>query len=347
MVLFLVAQFLYPWRREVMWGIRNCVIAPFGIVTFYVSYIGDVFTSLAKVFTDIAYSACFFASGAQRSRRAIRPAHTNAHARLRRNVARWPTTVCVCVCWTRRLPGPLWVHDVPPVTLVRGGGQASALRTAPLVPHAPKLPPLPRHGEAISLPRQRIQGAPRSSETASVRDHPLPHTLCGCICVCVFGCAFCVSVPLRVSVPACLAQYAFAHSVVLFGVFHPTVKSTDHEVTPYQARCHSCTAAQIAAQCNVLLAMSISACRIRAPSRHPLSHASPARPQALWIASLALSTLYTYSWDVIMDWGLGRPQHSGLRERLMYRRVWVYYGAFPLFARLPVWCCARSQPLCP
>lgn len=65
------------------------------------------------------------------------------------------------------------------------------------------------------------------------------------------------------------------------------------------------------------------------PHRSPRSHAHaapPARVQALWIFSLAVSTLYTYSWDVTMDWGLGRPQYNGLRKRLMYRRVWVYYG---------------------
>ena len=41
------------------------------------------------------------------------------------------------------------------------------------------------------------------------------------------------------------------------------------------------------------------------------------------------STLYTYSWDVTMDWSLlrcschGNTEHPGLRARMMYRRKWT------------------------
>lgn len=77
------------------------------------------------------------------------------------------------------------------------------------------------------------------------------------------------------------SQYAFAHSVVLFGVFHPSFKSTTTHVGLYQS---------------------------------------------LWILSLALSTMYTFSWDVLMDWGLGYRKHGYLRERLMFKRKWIYYG---------------------
>ena len=40
----------------------------------------------------------------------------------------------------------------------------------------------------------------------------------------------------------------------------------------------------------------------------------------------AVSTAYTWSWDVFMDWGLGQKKHRYLAERLMYSRRWVYYG---------------------
>eukprot|EP00753_Platysulcus_tardus_P019088 PLAT7049.2.p1 GENE.PLAT7049.2~~PLAT7049.2.p1 ORF type:complete len:780 (-),score=368.98 PLAT7049.2:71-2410(-) len=68
---------------------------------------------------------------------------------------------------------------------------------------------------------------------------------------------------------------------------------------------------------------------------HPLKY-NPSNPYSpinyLWMASLALSTLYTYSWDVKMDWDLaqcgGNVRHFFLREHLLYvKRVWFYYVA--------------------
>ena len=49
--------------------------------------------------------------------------------------------------------------------------------------------------------------------------------------------------------------------------------------------------------------------------------------QIFWTIAYASSTLYTYSWDVFMDWSLGDLLHGGLRERRMYRRKSVYYTA--------------------
>ena len=49
--------------------------------------------------------------------------------------------------------------------------------------------------------------------------------------------------------------------------------------------------------------------------------------QVLWTICYASSTLYTYSWDVLMDWSLGDSKNGGLRERRMYRRKSVYYIA--------------------
>ena len=48
----------------------------------------------------------------------------------------------------------------------------------------------------------------------------------------------------------------------------------------------------------------------------------------LWVASYALSTLYTYSWDVLMDWGLGFKDFGFLRKRRMISFMrWPYYTA--------------------
>lgn len=49
--------------------------------------------------------------------------------------------------------------------------------------------------------------------------------------------------------------------------------------------------------------------------------------QVLWLLSMVASTIYTFSWDVLMDWGLGWRKHRMLRERRMFRKTWIYYGA--------------------
>jgi len=48
---------------------------------------------------------------------------------------------------------------------------------------------------------------------------------------------------------------------------------------------------------------------------------------ALFVVFFVISTLYTYSWDVSMDWGLARPKHGFLRSELMFHRRWVYWTA--------------------
>ena len=49
--------------------------------------------------------------------------------------------------------------------------------------------------------------------------------------------------------------------------------------------------------------------------------------QIFWTFAYASSTLYTYSWDIFMDWSLGDRNHSLLRERRMFRSKGVYYVA--------------------
>lgn len=49
--------------------------------------------------------------------------------------------------------------------------------------------------------------------------------------------------------------------------------------------------------------------------------------QVAWIVLFTLSSLYTWAWDVTMDWGLGRPQFKLLGDRQMFSRKWVYYVA--------------------
>eukprot|EP00656_Telonema_subtile_P004367 TRINITY_DN11984_c0_g1_i3.p1 TRINITY_DN11984_c0_g1~~TRINITY_DN11984_c0_g1_i3.p1 ORF type:complete len:238 (+),score=68.18 TRINITY_DN11984_c0_g1_i3:90-803(+) len=47
----------------------------------------------------------------------------------------------------------------------------------------------------------------------------------------------------------------------------------------------------------------------------------------LFIVVVALSTLYTYSWDVLQDWSLGDKQNGYLRETLMFRHHCYYWAA--------------------
>ena len=44
-----------------------------------------------------------------------------------------------------------------------------------------------------------------------------------------------------------------------------------------------------------------------------------------WIVSLVISSLYSYLWDIFMDWGMGSRRHAGLRDQLMYPGRAVYY----------------------
>ncbi|GMF21378.1 unnamed protein product [Phytophthora fragariaefolia] len=46
-----------------------------------------------------------------------------------------------------------------------------------------------------------------------------------------------------------------------------------------------------------------------------------------WLFLFTASSLYTWVWDVTMDWGLGRPQFEFLGDSQMFSRKWVYYAA--------------------
>jgi xenotropic and polytropic retrovirus receptor 1 len=48
--------------------------------------------------------------------------------------------------------------------------------------------------------------------------------------------------------------------------------------------------------------------------------------QFFWTGVFVASSLYSFTWDVYMDWGLGIPKHQFLGPRLMYpRRIYYYY----------------------
>ncbi|KAJ8523737.1 hypothetical protein ON010_g17382 [Phytophthora cinnamomi] len=67
---------------------------------------------------------------------------------------------------------------------------------------------------------------------------------------------------------------------------------------------------------------------------HPL-HSDNSEENALqvrmfvvaWLFLFTASSLYTWVWDVTMDWGLGRPQFKFLGDSQMFSHKWVYYAA--------------------
>lgn len=52
--------------------------------------------------------------------------------------------------------------------------------------------------------------------------------------------------------------------------------------------------------------------------------------QVLWLYTVTINTMYSFLWDVIMDWGLARSPTSHyplLRSELLYRQPLFYYAA--------------------
>lgn len=46
-------------------------------------------------------------------------------------------------------------------------------------------------------------------------------------------------------------------------------------------------------------------------------------PQILWFGLYVVSTLYTFMWDILQDWGLGYSAHGFLRRKRLFSRPWV------------------------
>jgi hypothetical protein len=54
--------------------------------------------------------------------------------------------------------------------------------------------------------------------------------------------------------------------------------------------------------------------------------------EMLWLYAVIINTLYSFAWDVFMDWGLGfprdrmgRPQYLFLRPHLDFKFPLIYY----------------------
>ncbi|CAM9832553.1 unnamed protein product [Pylaiella littoralis] len=56
-------------------------------------------------------------------------------------------------------------------------------------------------------------------------------------------------------------------------------------------------------------------------------HSTTTAVRILWFVMYVVSTLYTFSWDVLQDWGLGYPAYGFLRKKRLFSNPSVYYAA--------------------
>eukprot|EP00752_Nemacystus_decipiens_P005274 g4784.t1 len=56
-------------------------------------------------------------------------------------------------------------------------------------------------------------------------------------------------------------------------------------------------------------------------------HSTTTAVKILWFVMYVVSTLYTFTWDVLQDWGLGHPAYAFLRKKRLFSSPSVYYAA--------------------
>jgi len=88
-------------------------------------------------------------------------------------------------------------------------------------------------------------------------------------------------------------KYAMSQTVTLFGAFHPIYLLHSHETRHH---------------------------------KYVVSKDDINLFQEFWMGLFMASSLYSFSWDVLMDWGLGRPNFAFLGPRLMFPNKFYYYG---------------------
>ena len=88
-------------------------------------------------------------------------------------------------------------------------------------------------------------------------------------------------------------KYAMSQTVTLFGTFHPIYLLHSHETKHH---------------------------------KYVVSKDDINLFQEFWMGLFIASSLYSFSWDVLMDWGLGRPKFALLGPRLMFPNKFYYYA---------------------
>jgi hypothetical protein len=86
------------------------------------------------------------------------------------------------------------------------------------------------------------------------------------------------------------AKYALSQTVTLFGAFHPLYMELDSQIGSGGLKLF----------------------------------------QLFWMLVFVSSSLYSFTWDVFMDWGLGKPSYGYLGPSLMYPRRSYYYATMAI-----------------
>jgi hypothetical protein len=86
------------------------------------------------------------------------------------------------------------------------------------------------------------------------------------------------------------AKYALSQTVTLFGAFHPLYMELDSHIDDGGLKLF----------------------------------------QVFWMLLFVSSSLYSFTWDVFMDWGLGKPSYGYLGPSLMYPRRSYYYATIAI-----------------
>lgn len=213
LILYTVKCLIFPLRTRLpMWiAIKQVIIAPFITPTFFVTYVGDVFTSMVKVFQDLLFSVCFIAYGDFLNleidhKTGVRTGNKGHHFQAWTHSFWYKQIAIPLVCIL-----PLWI----------------------------------RFNQCL---RKYVDTGKR-----------MPHL-------------------------ANAFKYALSSSVALFGSVHPLYKGIS-----------------------------------------PANHDRHALFQIFWLGLFILSSLYSFFWDVYMDWGLGRLDYGFLGPRLMFPKKIHYY----------------------
>eukprot|EP00586_Coscinodiscus_wailesii_P022591 CAMPEP_0172520016 /NCGR_PEP_ID=MMETSP1066-20121228/291753_1 /TAXON_ID=671091 /ORGANISM="Coscinodiscus wailesii, Strain CCMP2513" /LENGTH=854 /DNA_ID=CAMNT_0013302695 /DNA_START=63 /DNA_END=2627 /DNA_ORIENTATION=- len=224
LVIYTLYKLVVPWStRGPLWShIISCLTAPLTSPTFFDTYVGDVFTSMVKIFQDMAWTICFIASGD------FLISEDTDGIELRN----WHTT--------------FWYKKV-------------------LIPVICLFPLVIRFNQCLRKFMDTGEHWPNMAN------------------------AF---------------KYAMSQTVTLFGAFEPLYHL--HASRVDMSDFENSGQMPLAPQHNMF--------------------------QLFWMTMFVASSLYSFFWDLYVDWGLGRMSHAFLGPRLMFPRKIYYYGV--IFADL-------------
>mmetsp|Transcript_15878 Transcript_15878/g.33577 ORF Transcript_15878/g.33577 Transcript_15878/m.33577 type:complete len:856 (-) Transcript_15878:67-2634(-) len=220
LILYTMKCLIFPLKTRIpLWrAIRNVITAPLVSPTFFLTYVGDVFTSMVKVFQDLLWMVCFVASGDFLLSEVEHEDSNNIHA------------------WTEQF----WYKNIA-------------------IPLICLMPLWIRFNQCL---RRYMDTGKRMPNLAN---------------------AF---------------KYALSQSVTLFGVFHPLYLMHSKQEDLHTALDEQ-EGLSVIGKSNLF--------------------------QFFWMGLFVASSLYSFCWDVYMDWGLGRREYGYLGPRLMFPKKSHYY----------------------